>query len=76
MKYILLVELKEQSQVGVSGQQFDAALKLLADEEFLVVTRQNIRVHVGISPYHVTPRQLIRTLTSYYTQCSYYMSNK
>lgn len=37
-------ELKEQSEVGVSKQQFEAALVLLADENFLVTTGQTIRI--------------------------------
>lgn len=45
LKYdAIFVELKEQSEVGVSNQQFDAALKILADEEFLVVAGQTLRI--------------------------------
>ena len=40
----VLEEVKGQSQVGVSNQQFDAALHLLQDEEFLVVTGQTIKI--------------------------------
>lgn len=36
--------LKEQSEVGISNQQFEAALKLLGDEDFLVLAGQNIRI--------------------------------
>ena len=37
-------EVKQQSQVGVTQQQFDAALRILRDEDFLVVAGQNIRL--------------------------------
>jgi len=37
-------EIKQQSQVGVTQQQFDAALRILRDEDFLVVAGQNIRL--------------------------------
>lgn len=41
---MILGEVREQSEVGVSVQQFEAALKLLQDEDFLVVTGQTIRL--------------------------------
>jgi len=37
-------EVKGHSQVGVSNQQFDAALHLLQDEEFLSVSGQIIKI--------------------------------
>jgi hypothetical protein len=37
-------ELRGQSEVGMSNQQFDAALKLLGDEDFLVLAGQTIRI--------------------------------
>ena len=40
----VLSEMREQSQAGVLPQQFDAALKILQDEDFLVVSGQNIRL--------------------------------
>ncbi len=40
----VLEEVKGQSQVGVSNQQFDAALHLLHDEEFLVITGHTIKI--------------------------------
>lgn len=40
----LFDELKDQSQVPVSPQQFAAALKILQDEDFLLVAGQNIRI--------------------------------
>ena len=40
----LFDELKDQSQVPVSAQQFAAALKILQDEDFLFVAGQNVRI--------------------------------
>lgn len=37
-------EVRQQSQVGVTQQQFDAALRILRDEDFLVVAGQTIRL--------------------------------
>ena len=45
LKYeAVLSEMREQSQTGVLPQQLDAALKILQDEDFLVVSGQNIRL--------------------------------
>lgn len=45
MKYeVIFEQLKEQSEVGISNQQFSAALKLLEDDDFLVIAGQNIRI--------------------------------
>ncbi|XP_064398526.1 DNA replication licensing factor mcm4-A-like [Halichondria panicea] len=45
LKYeAILSELREQSQAGVLPQQFDAALKILQDEDFVMVSGQNIRL--------------------------------
>ncbi len=45
MKYEAVFEqLREQSEVGVTNQQFSAALKLLEDDDFLVIAGQNIRI--------------------------------
>ena len=41
---MILGEAREQSEIAVSVQQFEAALKLLQDEDFLVVTGQTIRL--------------------------------
>ena len=40
----LFNELKEQSQVLITTQQFAAALKILQDEDFLFVAGQNVRI--------------------------------
>ena len=40
----VLQEVKTQSQVGVSNQQFAAALRLLQDEDFLVIVGQTIKI--------------------------------
>ena len=37
-------EVRQQSQVGVTQQQFDAALRILRDDDFLVVAGQTIRL--------------------------------
>jgi len=37
-------EVRQQSQVGITQQQFDAALRILRDEDFLVVAGQTIRL--------------------------------
>ena len=37
-------QLREQSEVGISNQQFQAALKLLEDDDFLVIAGQNVRI--------------------------------
>ena len=45
LKYEAIYEqMKEQSEVGISNQQFSAALKLLEDDDFLVIAGQTIRV--------------------------------
>ena len=45
LKYETIFEqLKEQSEVGISNQQFAAALKILEDDDFLTIAGQTIRI--------------------------------
>lgn len=41
---VIFEEAKEQAQVALTQQQFDAALRILSDEDVIVVSGQNIRL--------------------------------